>query len=69
MGQGIDARDGERRSTDDAAVQRLEGRLEEIAARIEGIVDHAAPADIALKPFSRIVVWIGRSKCLLMPMM
>ena len=35
------------RPTDnDSAAQRLEGRLDQIAARIEGIIDHTAPADV-----------------------
>ena len=44
--RGVDPRAEEQRRAEETTVQRLEGRLDEIAVRIDGIIDRAAPADV-----------------------
>jgi localization factor PodJL len=46
VGRGIDQHADEQRRAEETAVQRLEGRLDEIAARIDGVIDRAAPVDV-----------------------
>jgi localization factor PodJL len=58
--QGIDARDQDRRQAEETAVQRLEGRLDEIAVRIDGIVDRAAPADVVNGLHDRLEALVER---------
>lgn len=56
----IDARDVEARRVDDAAIERLESRLGEMSARIEGVLDLAAPAEVVNGLHDRLEVLVTR---------
>ncbi len=60
IGKALDAREAVRRQTEDSALARLEGRFDEIAQRIDGIMERSAPAEVINGLHDRLEVLVER---------